>query len=216
MRNAPHYPDPLLGRAEDIARVRALLDDPACRLLTLVGPGGIGKTRLALAATDGNVARYAHGACFIPFAGLTPAQAENSTDLVINSIANALGYTFDAQQDPHTILLNYLANKRLLLICDNFEHLQPAATLLEEIVLAAPGVQLVVTSRKRLGVKHEWLYDVAGLAYATAGESWTLPRAPIRPQRSSHAVRNRSKWTSIRLQRLATSTRFAGCSKGGR
>ena len=171
VRNAPNYPDLLLGRAEDITRVRALLDDPACRLLTLVGPGGIGKTRLALAATDGNVAQYAQGACFIPFAGLTPAKAENCTDLVINGIANVLGYTFDAQQDPHTILLNYLANKHLLLICDNFEHLQPAATLLEEIVLAAPGVQLVVTSRKRLGVKHEWLYDVAGLAYATDGES---------------------------------------------
>ena len=215
MRNAPDYPDPLLGRDEDMARVRGLLADPACRLLTLVGPGGIGKTRLALAATEGNVARYAHGAYFIPFAGLTPAQPENSTDLVIHSIANVLGYTFDAQQDPYTVLLNYLANKRLLLICDNFEHLQPAAALLEAIVLAAPGVQLVVTSRKRLGVKHEWLYDVTGLAYATAGEM-RYPSAPIQPQRSLNAVRNMSKWILIRLQRLATSTRFAGCSKVGR
>ncbi len=170
VHNAPEYPDPLLGRADDIAQVRALLADPACRLLTLVGPGGIGKTRLALAATAGNVDRFVHGAYFVPFAGLTPAQPENSTDLVINGIANVLGYTFDARHDPQAVLLSYLNKKHLLLICDCFEHLQPAAALLEAIVLAAPGVRLVVTSRIRLGVTHEWLYDVTGLAYATADE----------------------------------------------
>jgi len=166
VRHAPDYPDPLLGRAEAIAQVQALLADPACRLLTLVGAGGVGKTRLALAATADVAGQYAHGAYFIAFAGMKPARPETSADLVISAIGNALGYTFDAQQEPHTILLSHLRDKELLLVCDNFEQLRPAVAVLEEIVLTAPGVQLLVTSRERLGARHEWLYSVDGLAYA--------------------------------------------------
>jgi predicted ATPase/DNA-binding SARP family transcriptional activator len=168
VRHAPDYPDPLLGRAEAIAQVQALLADPACRLLTLVGAGGVGKTRLALAATADVAGHYADGAYFIAFAGMKPARPETSADLVISAIGNALGYTFDAQQEPHTILLSHLRDKELLLICDNFEQLRPAVALLEEIVLTAPSVQLLVTSRERLGARHEWLYTVDGLAYAPA------------------------------------------------
>lgn len=166
VRHAPDYPDPLLGRTEAIGQVQALLADPACRLLTLVGAGGVGKTRLALAATADCAGHYAHGAYFIAFAGMKPARQETSADLVISGIGNALGYTFDAQQEPHAILLNHLRDKNLLLICDNFEQLRPAVALLEEIVLTAPGIQLLVTSRERLGSRHEWLYTVDGLAFA--------------------------------------------------
>jgi len=166
VRNAPDYPDDLLGRAAAITELRALLMDPACRLLTLTGAGGVGKTRLALAASAAIAGCYPDGAHFVNLAGLTPARPESSTDLVLNSIANALGYTFDAQQDAQTILLNHLRSKHLLLICDNFEQLQPAAALLEAIILAAPGAQLLATSRKRLGAAHEWIYEVEGLAYA--------------------------------------------------
>lgn len=166
VQHAPHYPDPLLGRGEAIAQVQALLADPTCRLLTLVGAGGVGKTRLALAATADLAAHYTHGAYFIPFASIKPARQDTSADLVISGIGNALGYTFDAQQEPHAILLNHLRDKELLLICDNFEQLRPAVALLEEIVLTAPSVQLLVTSRERLGSRHEWLYTVDGLAYA--------------------------------------------------
>ncbi len=168
VRHAPDYPDPLLGRGAAIAQVQALLADPACRLLTLVGAGGVGKTRLALAATADLAGHYAHGAYFIAFAGMRPARQESSADLVISGIGNALGYTFDAQQEPHAILLNHLRDKQLLLICDNFEQLRPAVAVLEEIVLTAPGVQLLVTSRERLGSRHEWLYTVDGLAFAPA------------------------------------------------
>lgn len=181
VRQAPDYPDPLLGRTEAIAQVQALLDEPACRLLTLVGPGGVGKTRLALASAEERADRYAHGAYFIPYAGIKPTRPEDSADLVINGIGNALGYTFDAQQDPQTTLLNHLRGKALLLVCDNFEQLQPAAALLEAIVLAAPDVQLVVTSRERLGVRHEWLMGVDGLAYAPepAAPAGTSPAATL-------------------------------------
>jgi predicted ATPase len=134
-----------------------MLDSPDCRLLTLAGPGGIGKTRLALATAAARVDAFAHGACFVDLTPLTTA------DFLISSITQTLKLSFDG--DPRLALLDYLREKELLLLLDNFEHVLEGAVLLTEIVADAPGVKILVTSRERLRLRAERVYEVAGLAF---------------------------------------------------
>jgi transcriptional regulator with XRE-family HTH domain len=115
--NLPILPTPLIGRQREVEQLNQLLCDPQCRLLTLVGPGGIGKTRLAVevAAQVQNV--FANGVYFVPLASVS------SIDAVIPTIANAVYFVFYGPSDPKMQLLNYLRDKQILLVVDNVEHL---------------------------------------------------------------------------------------------
>jgi len=152
----PHSATPFIGRAAELAEIAALLDDPACRLLTLTGPGGIGKTRLALALAAERAGRYLHGVWFVNLAPLS------SADGVVSAIADTFKLSGLGVVDPKEALRNYLREKALLLVLDNFEHVLDAADLVADM-LAAPGVQVLATSRERLRLRAERVYAVGGL-----------------------------------------------------
>ncbi len=155
--NLPPQPTPFLGREEELAEISRLLDDPACRLLTLVGPGGIGKTRLSLQVAAEKVEAFPHGVYFVPLAPLT------APDFIVSTIADALHFSFYSREDPQVQLLSYLREKTMLLVMDNFEHLVAGAGLLADILESAPSVKILVSSRERLNLHGEWVYPLAGL-----------------------------------------------------
>jgi predicted ATPase/DNA-binding NarL/FixJ family response regulator len=153
-RNVLYPATPFVGRLRELTEIASRLNDPNCRLLTLVGPGGIGKTRLALES-----ARQFPEAYFVPLQPLT------SSDFIISALADAIGFQFYSGSDPKQQLLDYLREKSWLLVLDNFEQLLDGATLLSEILAAAGNLRLLVTSRERLNLVEEWVLDIGGLAY---------------------------------------------------
>lgn len=164
--NLSPQPTPFIGREAELADVLRRISDPACRLLTLVGPGGIGKTRLALRAAE-QVEAFLHGVVFVPLA------AVNSADFLVTTIADALAFTLYSGSDHTAQLLKYLRDKELLLVLDTFEHLVHKSSLLASILAHAPDVRILVTSRERLNLQEEWILDLQGLtvpADATAAE----------------------------------------------
>ena len=160
-RNLPPQATPFVGREEELAKIAELLRDPACRLLTLVGPGGIGKTRLAVRAAA-NADTFGDGVFFAPLAGV------GSADLLVPVIATAIGFSFHSGESTHAQLLDYLRDKGMLLLMDNFEHLLASAPIVAEILQMASRVKILVTSRERLNLGEEWLFQVEGLQYPTA------------------------------------------------
>ncbi len=166
--NLPAESTPFVGREAELAEVVTLLTDPACRLLSLLGQGGIGKTRLALQAARQIALRatavFLDGVFFVPLAALpTP-------DFLTTSLADALGIFFQGADPPHKQLLNHLQERELLLVLDNFEHLVDASSLqwLRSILDQAAEVKVIVTSRTRLGLPQERIFDLHGLDFDTA------------------------------------------------
>jgi predicted ATPase/transcriptional regulator with XRE-family HTH domain len=144
-----------VGRREEIAAVARLLG--GTRLLTLTGPGGVGKTRLALAVAESVGDDYADGVVFVDLAPIA------GPSLVIPAIARALGVPETAAQPIREALLTFLRPRRLLVVLDNFEHLLGAAHELGELLGAAPGLVLLITSREAVCVTGEQLYPVLPL-----------------------------------------------------
>lgn len=155
--NLPISPTPLVGRQPELAEIARLLKDADCRLLTLVGPGGIGKTRLALQAATNQQANYPYGAHFVSLVGVS------APEFVPAAVAESLGLTFSGPTPPKNQLLQYLNEKKLLLVLDNFEHLLSSVDLVIELLNQACDVKMLVTSREPLGVQGEWLLEVQGL-----------------------------------------------------
>jgi predicted ATPase/transcriptional regulator with XRE-family HTH domain len=154
----PRPPTPLIGREPELATLNRLLCDPQCRLLTLTGPGGIGKTRLALELASTQRAQFPDGVFFVPLVSLS------LPEFIAPAIRRALGLSSSGPLAPREQLINHLRQKKaLLLVLDNWEHLPEGVGLLAELLEQAPGVKLLVTSRERLNVQGEWLFDLQGL-----------------------------------------------------
>jgi predicted ATPase len=126
-------------------------------LLTLVGTGGMGKTRLAIATAVRQFERFRAGVAYVALAAL------NSPEYIVSAIANALSFTFAGATEPKTQLLNHLRDKQVLLVLDNMEHLPDGVGLLTEMLQVAPALKLLVTSRERLNLQGEWVFDLQGL-----------------------------------------------------
>jgi predicted ATPase/DNA-binding SARP family transcriptional activator len=149
----PAPPTPLIGRQAECATIAPLLTDPAMRLLTLTGPGGSGKTRLALQAAWDVADQFADGAVFVALAPLRdPA-------LVLQAIGQACGLT---QPNP-AALAAHLRDKQLLLVLDNCEHLLAAGPDISGLLAAAPGLQVLATSRAALNLQGEHTFPVPPL-----------------------------------------------------
>jgi predicted ATPase/transcriptional regulator with XRE-family HTH domain len=159
MRGLPFQPTSFIGRDDELSTIARLLADPRCRLLTLLGPGGIGKTRLALAAAQIQTIMFADGVTVVELASVGTANQ------MVSAIGDALQLSFADQPDAIAGLLSYLRERQLLLVLDNFEHLLVGADLVAALLAHAPQLTLLITSRERLNLQAEWLFDVDGLAY---------------------------------------------------
>jgi len=157
--NLPLQHTPFVGREDALTEIAQLLQNPSCRLLTLVGPGGIGKTRLALAAAADQIGTFSNGVYFVPLAPL------DSADFLTSTIAKGLGFSFHGRTDPKVQLLDYLRDKEILLLMDNFEHLLEGTSLLGELLDATCGVKILATSREHLNLSKEWIFEVGGMRF---------------------------------------------------
>ena len=165
--NLPVQLTSFVGRENELSEIENLIDNPECRLLTLVGPGGIGKTRLALQTAAQHTQEYPDGTFFVPLAKLS------SADYLVPTVAEALNFDFESfgvTTDPKSQLLSYLGDQTVFLVMDNFEHILEGASLIPDILSHSENLQLVVTSRERLNLQGEWTYDVGGMSYPENGD----------------------------------------------
>src|SRR5260370_4691812 len=154
---------PFLGRSQEIDEIGALLDDPSCRFLRLIRPGGIGQTRLAEELASHNRDSFRDGLFFVPLAPL------NRADDLLTASAEAMPLRF--QQDnrsPSEQFFAYLHEKhaqRVLVVMDNFEHLLDGVDIVSEILAVTTSLKILATSREALNLQEEWVRQIAGLAY---------------------------------------------------
>jgi predicted ATPase len=177
--NLPPATASCIGREDEFDAVRQLLNEPDIRLVTLLGPGGIGKTRLALElghhlvnergalATNSDIMAnsrtvettfaFMDGVLFVPL-----APVRQPTPLV-QAIADGIGFRFHQRTDPTQQLIDFFRDKTLLLILDNCEHLLREFRLITRLMDAAPGLKVLATSRERLNLSHEFVFALEGM-----------------------------------------------------
>jgi predicted ATPase len=156
--NLPLQPTPLIGREKEVSEVCDLLRSDETRLLTLTGPGGTGKTRLALQAAADLLDDFSDGAFLVPLATLTEAER------LLPTVAETLGVRESGEQPLDESLKNYLQERRMLLMLDNFEQVLGAAPTATGLLAGAPGLNVLATSRAPLGLYGEKEYAVPPLS----------------------------------------------------
>jgi predicted ATPase/DNA-binding SARP family transcriptional activator len=176
--NLPARIVPLIGRELELAELARLLTDPDQRLITILGPGGIGKTRLALEVAAEHLGHFEHGVYFVPLAPL------ESPDPIVTTVAQSLNFSFYEDGLPQQQLVDYLRQKKLLLVLDNFEHLIKAAAEVIELLQAASDLKVLTTSRTRLNVQGEQLFPLEGLDF---------------PSRQTETLKAMAQYSAVKL-----------------
>lgn len=201
--NLPAQPTTFIGRTEELNELNKLLRNPDCRMVTLVGPGGSGKTRLAVEVAGAVGSEFAEGVYFV---ALEPV---GSAEFLVPAIADSLEFTLRGQEEPKVQLFNHLDDKQLLIVLDNFEHLVSASPLLSHLLEAAPRLKLIVTSREALKLSEEWVFPVPGMRFpddtgVAAAENYDAVRLFVeRAQRVKRGYSPEHDWEAIvRLCRL--------------
>ena len=154
-----------VGRTVEIEELSTRLEQPDCRLVTIVGTGGVGKTRLALRAADLAAARYPDGVVVVPLEGVIESTA------VVSAIAQGLGVPPRSPGAAGSQVIHAIGGRSMLIVLDNFEHVRDAARELPDLLVSCPRLDVVVTSRERLGIAEEWLLPLGGLPYPDAPRS---------------------------------------------
>lgn len=175
-----HFPSqftPFIGRATEVARLVARLSDRYCRLLTVVGPGGMGKTRLAIAAAEGLAERsdFPDGIYFMPLARTM------TSDQLPSAMATVFGMSLAGSAQPADQLVRYLRPRRILVVLDNFEHLLDGLDLLVRLLEEAPHVRWLVTSRVALNIRAEERFALGGLDVDAASRLFIATAARVAP-----------------------------------
>ena len=157
---------PFIGRETELEELARILTLPEVRLVTVLAPGGMGKTRLALEAAEQQLDTFPDGVYFVPLQPMTKIEQ------IVPAIAKQVGFQYAPdERSPKQQVLDYLQGKTLLLLIDNWEHLREGAPLISEILQAAPAVKVLVTSREKLNLSGETVYTLRGMAFPT----WETP-----------------------------------------
>ena len=172
-----------MGRESELNLIKTRLLDERCRILTLLGTGGVGKTTLSIAAAHGLAAHYNNRAYFVELSHI------DDPEYLAATILEQMAIPFASHQEPVAQLQQYLQAQRCLLILDNFEHLLAAVPWLSKLISAAAELDLLITSRQRLNLREEWVFEVGGLGYPNGGHwegteveqpEWKLARHHLR------------------------------------
>jgi len=155
---------PLVGRKRELEELEKQLGRPEVRLLTILAPGGMGKTRIAVEAAKQRVGHYRDGVFFVPLQPLSDASN------IALAIAEILQLQFrQGEGGPKEQLLDYLRRKQMLLVMDNWEHLLSGTSLIVEILKAAPGIKILATSREKLNLSAEHVFLLGGMEFQSWG-----------------------------------------------
>ena len=166
--NLPAQTTPFIGRETELAEVTRLLVDPAVRLLTIIGQGGMGKTRLARQSGRHVLNHFPDGVWYLSLAAVDRDAFGPALNPLLNGLAGVLGVTLRSTDSAEEDILNHLRDRQLLLILDNLEHLLESGAVISTLLRGAAGITALVTSRERLNLQEEWLFPLAGLALPQA------------------------------------------------
>lgn len=167
--NLPAQSTVFVGRKNELKIIMNRLGISDIRLLSITGPGGIGKTRLAIQAAASLRNDFSDGVFFIPLAEFSSCEA------MVSGLIKIMGLGFQKGMKPHLQLIHFLQHKKMLLVFDNFEQLMEGVAFIIKILESTENIKLLVTSRTRLMIREEHVFPLSGLS---------LPRLPVHPDNS--------------------------------
>ena len=158
--NLPNQTTPFIGREADLDQLQQLLKNRDVRLLTILAPGGMGKTRIALELAQQQLGDYSDGVYFVPF------QTIDEPEQILTHIADHIGFQAGAKNNAiKQQVLYFLAKKSMLILLDNFEQVLDGAEVVNDILVAAPGVKVIITSREKLNLLGETVFTLQGMYF---------------------------------------------------